>query len=31
MRKLNQFMKFDWEAFAKGKRFLCVGGDKWVD
>jgi hypothetical protein len=30
MRKLNQFMKFDWEAFAKGKRFLCVGG-KWVD
>lgn len=31
MRKLNQFMKFDWEAFAKGKRFLCVGGGKWVD
>lgn len=31
MRKLNQFMKFDCEAFAKGKRFLCVGGGKWVD
>lgn len=31
MRKLNQFMKFDWEAFAKGKCFLCVGGGKWVD
>ncbi len=31
MKKLNQFMSFDWAAFAKGKRFLCTGGGEWVD
>lgn len=31
MKKLNQFMSFDWAAFAKDKRFLCTGGGEWVD
>ena len=31
MRKLNQFMKFDWEALRKASVSLCVGGGKWVD
>ena len=31
MKKLNQFMSFDWNAFAKDKRFLCTGGGEWVD
>ncbi len=31
MKKLGQFLKFDWEAFAKDKRFLCTGGGEWVD
>ena len=30
MKKLNQFMSFDWTAFAKDKSFLCTGGE-WVD
>lgn len=31
MKKLSQFLVFDWNAFAKDKRFLCVGGGEWVD
>lgn len=31
MKKLGQFLKFDWKAFAKDKRFLCTGGSEWVD
>lgn len=31
MKKLGQFLKFDWETFAKDKRFLCTGGSEWVD
>lgn len=31
MKKLGQFLKFDREAFAKDKRFLCIGGSEWVD
>ena len=31
MKKLSQFLVFDWDAFAKDKRFLCVGGGEWVD
>lgn len=31
LKKLNQFMKFDWEGFSKGKEFLVLGTSKWVD
>lgn len=31
MKKLGQFLKFDWGAFAMDKRFLRTGGSKWVD
>lgn len=31
MKNLTQFDKFDWESFAKEKRFYCVGGRDWVD
>lgn len=31
MKKLSQFINFDWDSFAKGKRFLCTGGSEWVD
>ncbi len=31
MKKLNMFSIFDWEGFAKGKRFLCIGKQEWKD
>lgn len=30
-KKLSQFLKFDWEGFAKGKTFQAVGTSEWVD
>lgn len=29
MKKLNYFSTFDWDAFSKGKEFLCVGCTEW--
>lgn len=29
MKKLNMFTAFDWNAFAKGKRFICTGCSEW--
>lgn len=31
MKKLSQFVSFNWESFAKDKRFLCTGGGEWID
>lgn len=31
MKKLNMFTTFDWNAFAKGKRFVAVGCTEWKD
>lgn len=31
LKKLNQFLHFDFEAFAKGKVFQVTGCSKWVD
>lgn len=29
MKFLNQYLKFQWEPFAEGKRFMCIGIRKW--
>lgn len=31
MKKLNMFTYFDFEAFAKGKRFMTIGQQAWKD
>lgn len=31
MKKLSMFNKFDWEAFAKGKKFMAIGCREWRD
>lgn len=31
LKKLSQFLRFDFEAFAKGKVFQVTGCSKWVD
>ena len=31
LMNLNQFERFDWEAFAKGKEFLVTGTSEYVD
>ena len=31
MKFLNMFLKFNWSAFAKGKRFMCIGCKDWTD
>lgn len=31
LKKLTQFLKFDWEAFAKGKTLQVIGTSEWVD
>lgn len=31
LKKLNQFLKFDWEEFANGKTFQVIGISEWVD
>ena len=29
MKKLNQFTFFDWNSFAKGKKFVSIGCKEW--
>ncbi len=29
MKKLNMFTTFDWNSFAKGKRFVSIGKSEW--
>ncbi|MBD5463609.1 MAG: hypothetical protein HDR24_11250 [Lachnospiraceae bacterium] len=31
MKKLNKFLSFDWEAFAKGKTFMVTECKPWLD
>lgn len=31
MKKLNKFLSFDWEAFAKGKTFMATECKPWLD
>lgn len=31
MKYLNQYLKFMWEPFVKGKRFTCIGNREWKD
>ena len=31
MKKLSQFSVFDFEAFSKGKLYLCTGQSEWKD
>ncbi len=31
LKKLSQFIKFDWDAFIAGKDFVCVGTSELVD
>ena len=31
MKKLSQFIMFDFDAFAKDKGFLCTGTKPWTD
>ena len=31
MKGLNQFIKFDWDAFAEGKTFIVTGISEYVD
>jgi hypothetical protein len=31
MKKLNQFQRFDWNAFSDGKLFLVTGTSEWQD
>lgn len=31
MKFLSQFEKFNWDAFAKGKTFMCNGTAPWTD
>ncbi|MCI8526816.1 MAG: hypothetical protein HFF17_13080 [Oscillospiraceae bacterium] len=31
LKKLNQFLKFDFEAFSKGKVYQVSGTSEWVD
>lgn len=31
MKKLNMFTRFDWEPFAKDKKFMCIGVQEWKD
>ena len=31
LKKLNQFMKFDWDSFIAGKEFMCTGTGELVD
>lgn len=31
MKKLSNFLVFNYPAFAKGKRFVSVGIQEWVD
>ena len=31
MKGLNQFLMFNWDAFAEGKSFLVTGGSEYQD
>lgn len=31
MRKLAQFLTFDWQRFVEGKTLLTIGSSDWVD
>lgn len=31
MKGLNQFLFFDWDAFAEGKTFVVVGVSEYID
>ena len=31
MKGLNQFLRFDWNAFAEGKSFLVTGVSEYQD
>lgn len=31
LKKLNQFIKFDWDGFINGKELVCVGTSELVD
>lgn len=31
MKKLNKFLSFDWESFAKGKTFMATECKPWLD
>lgn len=31
LKKLNKFLYFDFDSFAKGKRFISVGQQEWKD
>jgi hypothetical protein len=31
LKKLNQFLTFDWSKFSQGKTFMCTGISEWVD
>lgn len=31
MKHLSQFLSFDWQAFANGKKFLVTGVSPWKD
>lgn len=31
LKKLNQFLKFDWEGFANGKTFQVLSITEWLD
>ena len=31
MKKLNQFLRFDFDEFAMGKRFMAIGQQEWKD
>lgn len=31
LKRLSNFVNFDWESFAKDKRFMCTGCSEWKD
>lgn len=31
LKKLNQFLEFDWGKFMAGKEFVCVNVSEWLD
>lgn len=31
MKKLSQFLFFDWDSFSEGKRYMGVGRKDWKD
>ena len=31
LKKVSTFVRFDWQAFAKDKRWMCTGCTEWKD